>query len=99
MSNNCYLMTGSSGFQGVTETGTVLPANITAAGGDSAIYGLANWHYYNGRQDEAKAGFEEMTVDSATIGSTSGRVDALDFPAHLPGIRNAGTVGARISSG
>ena len=47
-------------YKGESESGTVLGANITAAGGDSAMYGLANWHYYNGRLDEAKAGFEEM---------------------------------------
>jgi tetratricopeptide (TPR) repeat protein len=34
-------------YKGESETGTVLGANITAAGGDSAMYGLANWHYYN----------------------------------------------------
>jgi tetratricopeptide (TPR) repeat protein len=51
-------------YKGESETGTVLGANITAAGGDSAMYGLANWHYYNGRLDEAKAGFEEMIEKS-----------------------------------
>lgn len=47
-------------YKGEAETGTVLDSNITAAGGDSAMYGVANWHYYNGRLDEAKAGFEAM---------------------------------------
>lgn len=47
-------------YKGESETGTVLGSNITAAGGDSALYGVANWHYYNGRLDEARAGFEEM---------------------------------------
>ncbi|MDH3441513.1 MAG: tetratricopeptide repeat protein [Gammaproteobacteria bacterium] len=51
-------------YKGESETGSVLGANITAAGGDSAMYGIANWHYYNGRLDEAKAGFEEMIEKS-----------------------------------
>jgi len=51
-------------YKGESEQGTVLDSNITAAGGDSAMYGLANWHYYNGRRDEAKAGFEEMIENS-----------------------------------
>lgn len=51
-------------YKGDNETGTVLGSNITAAGGDSAKYGIANWHYYNGRRDEAKAGFEAMIETS-----------------------------------
>jgi tetratricopeptide (TPR) repeat protein len=51
-------------YKGESETGTVLTSNITSAGGDSAMYGIANWHYYNGRLDEAKAGFEEMIATS-----------------------------------
>jgi len=51
-------------YKGESKTGTVLTANITAAGGDSAKYGIANWHYYNGRLDEAKAGFEDMIENS-----------------------------------
>ena len=51
-------------YKGESETGTVLSANVTEAGGDSAMYGIANWHYYNGRLDEAKAGFEEMLAKS-----------------------------------
>jgi tetratricopeptide (TPR) repeat protein len=51
-------------YKGESESGTVLTSNITAAGGDSAMYGIANWHYYNGRRDEAKAGFEEMIEKS-----------------------------------
>mgnify|MGYP001821435283 FL=1 len=47
-------------YKGESESGTVMASNITAAGGDSARYGIANWHFYNGRRDEAKAGFEEM---------------------------------------
>jgi tetratricopeptide (TPR) repeat protein len=47
-------------YKGESESGTVMASNITAAGGDSASYGIANWHFYNGRRDEAKAGFEEM---------------------------------------
>ena len=51
-------------YKGASETDTVLSSNITAAGGDSAKYGIANWHYYNGRLDEAKAGFEDMIENS-----------------------------------
>ena len=51
-------------YKGESETGTVMSSNITAAGGDSAMYGIANWHYYNGRLDEAKAGFEAMIEKS-----------------------------------
>ena len=51
-------------YKGESETGTVLTSNITAAGGDSAKYGIANWHYYNGRLNEAKAGFEDMVENS-----------------------------------
>jgi tetratricopeptide (TPR) repeat protein len=51
-------------YKGEAERGTVLGSNVTAAGGDSAMYGIANWHFYNGRRDEAKAGFEEMLEKS-----------------------------------
>jgi tetratricopeptide (TPR) repeat protein len=51
-------------YKGESESGTVMTSNITAAGGDSARYGIANWHFYNGRRDEAKAGFEEMIEKS-----------------------------------
>ena len=51
-------------YKGESESGTVLTSNITAAGGDSAKYGIANWHFYNGRLDEAKAGFEDMIENS-----------------------------------
>ena len=51
-------------YKGESETGTVMASNITAAGGDSAMYGIANWHYYSGRPDEAKAGFEAMVEKS-----------------------------------
>lgn len=51
-------------YKGEAETGRVLDSNITEAGGDSAMYGIANWHYYNGRTDDAKAGFEEMIAKS-----------------------------------
>ena len=47
-------------YKGESESGTVMASNITAAGGDSAMYGIANWHYYNGRPEEAKDGFEAM---------------------------------------
>ena len=39
-------------YKGENDTGTVLDSNITAAGGDSAMYGIANWHYYNGDPEE-----------------------------------------------
>ena len=51
-------------YKGENETGSVLDSNITAAGGDSAMYGIANWHFYSGRPEEAKAGFEEMIEKS-----------------------------------
>ena len=51
-------------YKGENETGTVLGSNITAAGGDSAMYGIANWHYYSGRHDDARAGFEEIIEKS-----------------------------------
>ena len=51
-------------YKGEAETGRVMGANVTEAGGDSAMYGIANWHYYNGRTEEAKAGFEEMIEKS-----------------------------------
>lgn len=51
-------------YKGEAETGRVLTSNITEAGGDSAKYGIANWHYYNGRPDEARAGFEDMVANS-----------------------------------
>ena len=41
-------------YKGENETGSVLDSNITAAGGDSAMYGIANWHFYSGRPEEAK---------------------------------------------
>lgn len=51
-------------YKGEAETGRVMSANVTEAGGDSAMYGIANWHYYNGRTEEARAGFEEMVEKS-----------------------------------
>ena len=61
-------------YKGEAETGRVLDSNITEAGGDSAMYGIANWHYYNGRTEEAKAGFEEMIAKSGW--SSFGRIAA-----------------------
>ncbi|MDG2377137.1 MAG: tetratricopeptide repeat protein [Woeseiaceae bacterium] len=52
-------------YKGENETGTVLGSNITAAGGDSAMYGISNWHYYSGRHDEARVGFEEIIKKSS----------------------------------
>ena len=51
-------------YKGEGEMSTALNAGITPAGGDSAMYGVGNWHYYNGRQGEAKAMFERMIAES-----------------------------------
>ena len=51
-------------YKGEGEIATALSAGITPAGGDSAMYGVGNWHYYNGRKAEAKAMFERMIADS-----------------------------------
>ena len=51
-------------YKGEGEMSTALGAGITPAGGDSAMYGVGNWHFYNGRTDEAKVMFERMLTDS-----------------------------------
>lgn len=51
-------------YKGEGEMSTALEAGITPAGGDSAMYGVGNWHYYNGREAEAKAMFERMIEES-----------------------------------
>ncbi len=51
-------------YKGEGEMSTALEAGITPAGGDSAMYGVGNWHYYNGRTGEAKAMFERMIMES-----------------------------------
>jgi len=51
-------------YKGEGEIATALDAGITPAGGDSAMYGVGNWHYYNGRRDEARAMFERMIAES-----------------------------------
>lgn len=51
-------------YKGEGEISAALSAGITPAGGDSALYGVANWHYYNGREDEAKAMFQRMIDES-----------------------------------
>ena len=51
-------------YKGEGEMSVALSAGITPAGGDSAMYGVGNWHYYNGRRDEAKAMFERMVAES-----------------------------------
>lgn len=51
-------------YKGEGEIATALSAGITPAGGDSAMYGVGNWHFYNGRLPEAKAMFERMVSDS-----------------------------------
>ena len=49
-------------YKGDSETDRVLASDITESGGDAAKYGIANWHYYNGRTDEAKAHFEDIVA-------------------------------------
>jgi len=49
-------------YKGKAETDRVMASDITESGGDAAKYGIANWHYYNGRVDEAKAGFEDIVA-------------------------------------
>lgn len=51
-------------YKGEGEMTTALAAGVTPAGGDSAMYGVGNWHFYNGRPDEARAMFERMLTDS-----------------------------------
>lgn len=51
-------------YKGEGEIATALDAGITPAGGDSAMYGVGNWHFYNGRVEEAKAMFERMIEES-----------------------------------
>ncbi len=51
-------------YKGEGEMSAALSAGITPAGGDSAMYGVGNWHFYNGRQDEARAMFERMIAES-----------------------------------
>lgn len=51
-------------YKGEGEIATAMSAGITPAGGDSAMYGVGNWHFYNGRLPEAKAMFERMVSDS-----------------------------------
>ncbi len=51
-------------YKGEGEMSTALGAGITPAGGDSAMYGVGNWHFYNGRTDEAKVMFERMIAES-----------------------------------
>ena len=51
-------------YKGESETGTVMGSNITAAGGDSARYGIANWHYYSGRRDEASQNQQAQAAEN-----------------------------------
>jgi tetratricopeptide (TPR) repeat protein len=51
-------------YKGEGEMATALGAGVTPAGGDSAMYGVGNWHLYNNRTDEAKAMFERMMAES-----------------------------------
>ncbi len=51
-------------YKGEAETGVVLTSGITDAGGDSAMYGVGNWYFYNGEKDKARAAFEQMIAES-----------------------------------
>ena len=51
-------------YKGEGEMTTALGAGVTPAGGDSAMYGVGNWHFYNGRQEEARAMFNRMVAES-----------------------------------
>lgn len=51
-------------YKGEAETGVVLTSGITDAGGDSAMYGVGNWYFYNDEKDKARAAFEQMIADS-----------------------------------
>ena len=51
-------------YKGEAETGVVLTSGITDAGGDSAMYGVGNWYFYNGEKEKARAAFEQMIEDS-----------------------------------
>ncbi len=51
-------------YKGQGDIATALEAGITPAGGDSAMYGVGNWHFYNGRVDEAEAMFRRMIAES-----------------------------------
>lgn len=64
-------------YKGEGEIATALDAGITPAGGDSAMYGVGNWHYYNGRTGEAKAMFERMIAESgwASFGRIAAEAD------------------------
>jgi len=64
-------------YKGEGEMGAALEAGITPAGGDSAMYGVGNWHYYNGRTEEAKAMFERMVAESgiASFGRIAAEAD------------------------
>jgi len=51
-------------YKGEGKIATALDAGITPAGGDSAMYGVGNWYFYNGRVAEAQAMFERMINES-----------------------------------
>ena len=64
-------------YKGEGEIQNALDANITHAGGDSAMYGVGNWHFYNGRREQAKAMFEQMVEGSgwASFGTIAAESD------------------------
>ncbi|MDH4107914.1 MAG: tetratricopeptide repeat protein [Gammaproteobacteria bacterium] len=51
-------------YKGEGDIATALVSDVTPAGGDSAMYGVGNWWYYNGEADHAKEMFERMLVES-----------------------------------
>ncbi len=51
-------------YKGEAETGVVLTSGITDAGGDSALYGVGNWYFYNGETEKARETFEQMLAES-----------------------------------
>ena len=64
-------------YKGEAETGGVLTSGITAAGGDSALYGVGNWYFYNDQKEEARATFEKMIAESgwASFGRIAAEAD------------------------
>ena len=64
-------------YKGEGEMTAALDAGITPAGGDSAMYGVGNWHYYNGRTEAAEAMFRRMIDESgwASFGRIAAEAD------------------------
>ena len=64
-------------YKGEAETGGVLTSGITAAGGDSALYGVGNWYFYNDQKEKARETFEKMIAESgwASFGRIAAEAD------------------------